>query len=104
MDQLKENNVDFTAVFAGNDESAIGILTWANEHNISVPDQLSVIGFDDILISQHVTPPLTTMRAPNFEMAKTCADMAFNEIYRKAEPSGGKFVTTLIERKSVKAI
>lgn len=104
MDQLKENGVEFTAVFAGNDESAIGVLTWANQHNVSVPEQLSVIGYDDILLSQHVTPPLTTMHAPNFEMAKSCAEKAFNEIYNKADPSGGKFVTTLIERSSVKAV
>ncbi|MGA7615847.1 MAG: LacI family DNA-binding transcriptional regulator [Thermoanaerobaculia bacterium] len=51
-----------TAVFAANDSMAIGILAGLAEHGVSVPDEISVVGFDDILISRYVNPPLTTVR------------------------------------------
>jgi LacI family transcriptional regulator len=51
----------FTAVFAGNDLMGIGVLRWAKEQRISVPEQLSVIGFDDIELCRYVYPALTTV-------------------------------------------
>jgi LacI family transcriptional regulator, galactose operon repressor len=52
---------EFTAVFAGNDLMGIGVLRWAKEQRISVPEQLSVIGFDDIELCRYVYPALTTV-------------------------------------------
>lgn len=101
MQQLSERGANFTAVVVGNDESAIGVYSWAKDRGLRIPEDLSVIGYDDILLSRFLTPPLTTMHAPNFEMAKRAADSAFNEIYRKGSPLGGSFKTTLIERESV---
>lgn len=104
MQELKNRNADFTAIVVGNDESAIGVYSWANANGISIPDDLSVIGYDDILLANFINPPLTTMRAPNYEMAKTAADNAFKEIYRKSPPQGASFQTRLIERSSVAAL
>jgi LacI family transcriptional regulator len=101
MDQLSKRGQNFTAVVAGNDESAVGVYSWAKDHGLRIPDDISVIGYDDILLARVLTPPLTTMHAPNFDMAKRAADSAFNEIYRKRLPLGGNFKTTLIERESV---
>jgi len=101
MSELKRRDVEFSAVVVGNDESAIGVYAWASEQGFSIPEDISVIGYDDILLARYMTPPLTTMRAPNYEMAKRCADSAFNEIYRKAPPSGAQFFTELVERGSV---
>jgi len=101
MQQLSERGANFTAVVVGNDESAIGVYSWAKDRGLRIPENLSVIGYDDILLGRFLTPPLTTMHAPNFEMAKRAADSAFNEIYRKGSPLGGSFKTTLIERESV---
>ncbi|KRE65490.1 hypothetical protein ASG79_14075 [Arthrobacter sp. Soil761] len=57
-------NTEATAVVAYNDLMAIGLLLACSEEKISVPDRLSIIGFDDIFGSQFTSPPLTTIRTP----------------------------------------
>ena len=59
-----------TAIFAGNDLQAIGIYEAAREHGVAIPDDLSVVGFDDLKITQWTGPPLTTVRAQLTEMAE----------------------------------
>ena len=102
MELLSERGANFTAVVVGNDESALGVYSWAKDHGVGIPDDISVIGYDDILLARFLTPPLTTMHAPNFDMAKRAADSAFDEIYHNRS-HGGSFKTTLIERRSVAA-
>lgn len=51
-----------TAVFAANDSMAIGVLGALAERGVKVPEEMSVVGFDDIVLARHVTPPLTTVR------------------------------------------
>jgi DNA-binding LacI/PurR family transcriptional regulator len=53
---------DVTAIFAANDHTALGVLRAAHEHHIRVPDQLSIVGFDDIPEAAYLPPPLTTVR------------------------------------------
>jgi LacI family transcriptional regulator len=59
-----------TAVLAQNDATAIGILKAARQLHLRVPEELSVIGFDNISISQHLAPPLTTLDGSTFMLAK----------------------------------
>jgi DNA-binding LacI/PurR family transcriptional regulator len=61
MTLLRERR-DFTAIFAASDMMAIGILQALHEYHIRVPEEISIIGFDDIDLSKHSAPPLTTMR------------------------------------------
>ena len=56
------------AVFSANDEMAIGILRAVTEYGLKVPDDLAIVGFDDVLVTQYVTPPLTTVRQPMYEL------------------------------------
>ncbi|HTW07805.1 MAG TPA: LacI family DNA-binding transcriptional regulator [Acidimicrobiales bacterium] len=58
-----------TAIFAGNDLSALGVLRAARECGLRVPEDLSVVGFDDIPLAEWSTPALTTVRQPLTEMA-----------------------------------
>jgi LacI family transcriptional regulator len=58
-----------TAIFAGNDLSALGVLRAAREAGFRVPEDLSVVGFDDIPLAEWSTPSLTTVRQPLTEMA-----------------------------------
>lgn len=104
MEKLKALGTKFTALVVGNDESALGVYAWATEHGINIPNDLSIVGYDDILMARYLNPPLTTMHAPNFEMAKACADAAFREIYCKVPPSGNTFKTVLVERSSTRLI
>ena len=64
-----------TAIFASNDEMAIGVMAVANRMGLRVPHQLSVAGFDDAPIAQSVWPQLTTIRQPIAEMAEAAAAM-----------------------------
>jgi len=57
-----------TAVSCANDEIAIGVIEAAREMGISVPRELSVIGFDDIVFARHFSPPLSTVRQPRREI------------------------------------
>ncbi|WP_404338013.1 LacI family DNA-binding transcriptional regulator [Sphingomonas sp. MMS12-HWE2-04] len=64
-----------TAIFAGNDDMAAGALAVAHESDISVPEALSIAGFDDSDLAKAVWPPLTTIRQPVRELAYAAADL-----------------------------
>ncbi len=90
-----------TAVFAQNDRMAIGVLRKARESNLSVPDQLSVIGVDDMPLSSYFDPPLTTMRQDMAQLGQIAAEMLIdiisNKITKILHPT---IKATLINRKS----
>lgn len=60
-----------TAIFAGNDETAYGVMAAAEERGVRIPDDVALVGFDDIAPSAHVRPALTTVRQPFYEMGQT---------------------------------
>lgn len=62
-----------TAIFAANDLSAFGVMEAVRECGLSIPDDISIIGFDDILEAQQVHPSLTTVRQPLEEMGRVAA-------------------------------
>ncbi|PDQ34721.1 MAG: hypothetical protein B5766_09665 [Candidatus Lumbricidophila eiseniae] len=69
-----------TAVFAANDLSAIGFLAYCADNHLSVPDDISVVGFDGIHLSRYTTPKLTTMAQPIVELGRRAADVLFDLI------------------------
>ncbi len=73
-----------TAVFAANDEMALGILVSAARRNIAVPHALSVVGFDDAPISRMAWPQLTTIRQPNADLASAAIDILADPAYGQA--------------------
>lgn len=68
-----------TAIFAGNDDMAAGVLAVAHSRDIAIPEALSVAGFDDGELAQAVWPPLTTIRQPVRELAAAAADMLLSD-------------------------
>ena len=64
-----------TAIFAANDDMALGVLAAASRRGLSAPETLSVAGFDDIALARSVWPELTTVRQPVAEMAAAAADL-----------------------------
>lgn len=64
-----------TAIFASNDEMALAVLVVAMRHQIAVPADLSIVGFDDAPVSRMAWPQLTTVRQPNPEMAAATVDL-----------------------------
>ena len=75
-----------TAIFAFNDLMAYGVLHYAHTHGLHVPDQLSVIGFDDILISAHTVPSLSTVAQPKYELGQKVATFLLRRIQKSEEP------------------
>ncbi|OAN62218.1 LacI family DNA-binding transcriptional regulator [Sphingomonas sp. TDK1] len=64
-----------SAVFAANDEMALGVLVAAMRNGIAVPDQLSIAGFDDAAIARMAWPPLSTVCQPHIDMATAAVDL-----------------------------
>jgi LacI family transcriptional regulator len=64
-----------TAIFCGNDLMAIGVMEAAAEKGLSVPEQLSVMGYDDQELARYTHPPLSTLVLPNYEMGQKAAEM-----------------------------
>ncbi|MFK4874013.1 LacI family DNA-binding transcriptional regulator [Novosphingobium sp. ZW T3_23] len=72
-----------TAIFASNDDMALGVLITAMKHGIAVPEKLSICGFDDAPSSRAAWPQLTTVRQPKAEMASAAVDILVNPQFRK---------------------
>jgi LacI family transcriptional regulator len=69
-----------TAIFAGSDQQAMGAYEAARQVGLRVPDDLSVVGFDDLPLCQWLSPPLTTIRQPLEEMGRLAARMLFQQL------------------------
>jgi len=67
-----------TAVFCFNDTTAMGLLAACHQHGVSVPGDLSIVGFDDIDMAAYTMPPLTTIRQPRFELGQRAMHMMLN--------------------------
>lgn len=72
--KLMKNDPAPTAVVCGNDVLAQGVLAEAVTMGLNVPDQLSIVGFDDLGISEHLAPPLTTIHVPTRKMWQMAAE------------------------------
>jgi LacI family transcriptional regulator len=64
-----------TAIFAGSDQMAFGVYEAARQRGLRIPDDLSVIGFDELPVSRWASPPMTTVRQPLTEMGSAAAQM-----------------------------
>jgi LacI family transcriptional regulator len=71
-----------TAVFAGNDVVAYGAMTAIKEANLSIPDDISLVGFDDDYLSRYLNPPLTTMALPAAGMGSAAAALLVDRLDR----------------------
>jgi DNA-binding LacI/PurR family transcriptional regulator len=85
MQALLEKSRDFTAVFCFNDIAAIGAIRALKDAGLSVPRDVSVVGFDDILSAAYYTPSLTTVRQPLLEMGKRGAEILLDRITNRAK-------------------
>ena len=96
---------DFTAVFAFNDLMAYGVYNGLAKYNLSVPEDVSVIGYDDHFFSGIMNVPLTTIRQPIYEMGKEAARiLIYKTKHPDTEPIITQFDLKLIVRKSTRRI
>src|SRR5579872_4092106 len=104
--QLLEAGRKITAIFAGNDVLAFGCIRAAIEKGIRIPGDLSIIGFDNVEMSQITNPPLTTIDQPKYEIGEAAIEMLLNMIAKDGtrEPEHRVIGVRLIERQSCRKI
>lgn len=73
----KDEQVEFDAIFTGDDDAAIGVITALEESGFRIPEDIAVVGFDDSRLSPFLSPPLTTVRAPTEEVGRIAAQNLF---------------------------
>ncbi|MEH0687867.1 substrate-binding domain-containing protein [Vibrio cholerae] len=76
--ELIESKVHFSALFAANDQTAYGAMKALTDHGFRVPEDVSIVGFDDLPTSQYFTPALTTLRQPIEEIGAVSARSMLN--------------------------
>ena len=104
MTELLGRGRHFSAVACYNDSMAAGAMGVLNDNGIDVPREISLIGFDDVLISRYVRPRLTTVRYPIVTMATQAAELALALAEQRPAPEiTHLFSPTLVRRHSVVA-
>src|SRR5258708_34346591 len=105
MDSLLGEGVQFTALFAQSDYLALGAVTAMRRRGLRVPADVSVVGYDDIPVAQHLDPPLTTMRQPMREVGAAALQLVLHKIHSDdrltGPPSRHLLTAQLIVRDSV---
>lgn len=93
-------HVAFDSVFTGDDDAAIGVLKSLHEHSIRVPEDVSVIGFDDLGFAPFLNPPLTTVRAPTEKVGKIATERLFDILENNPSEEVLILPTEIIYRRS----
>ena len=101
---LLKQDLPFTAIFCGNDQSAMSAIAAITNKGFEVPNDISVIGYDDMNIASYTSPPLTTVRIPFNRMAISATRRLLNLCYDLELDINYDFPIQLIERQSVKNI
>ncbi|WP_188456976.1 LacI family DNA-binding transcriptional regulator [Virgibacillus oceani] len=103
MKKLLTVHPEIDGIFVGNDLMGVGVLKGAKELGIRVPDELSVIAFDGIMLGETTTPSLTTMAQPIYEIGARAAEMLLEQINdSKYQSKREEFTVQLIERQSTR--
>jgi LacI family transcriptional regulator len=104
METLLEQAPDVTAVFAASDEMAIGALSTVIKNGLSVPEDISIMGYDDLGMAKMIIPPLTTVRQPLYDIGKIAVEKLIQMI-ETGETVDSKIVDhTIVERQTVRSL
>ena len=98
--ELMARDMPFTALVCANDWMASGAISCARDLGMSLPHDLSVVGFDDVVFAHHVFPRLTTVSNPIAEMAEMSAKYILNKVYGQANNVQLYFEPSLVIRES----
>jgi DNA-binding LacI/PurR family transcriptional regulator len=90
-----------TAVFIASDVVAFGAMRAINEHNLKIPNDIALIGFDDVPLSRFMNPPLSTVRLPAKNIGRKAGELLFDLILHQVEPGRQVLLDTeLVSRES----
>ncbi|EEX93559.1 transcriptional regulator [Vibrio orientalis CIP 102891 = ATCC 33934] len=104
MRKLLKRDCSFTAVFACNDHMAFGAFEVLKQEGISVPEQVSLMGFDDILFARYISPPLSTVNFPIEQMSAEAVQLVIQILNKNKRDVSFKLSPTLVPRSSVKQL
>ena len=102
MEHLLQRNVPFTGLVCANDEMAAGAIWIARQHGLEIPDDLSVVGFDNVFFTRYMYPQLTTIGYPIDKMGQMAARCVLRDVYEKTgQEIQCRFEPELVRRDSV---
>lgn len=104
MRRLLEKMPKITAVFAMSDVTAFGAIRAIKDQGLSVPEDISVVGFDGIEMGQYLVPQLTTVQQPIEQIVESCVEILLQCIYEKRGAINVRMPFCLIEGESTKRI
>ncbi|WP_318419302.1 substrate-binding domain-containing protein [Photobacterium leiognathi] len=103
--QLHANGALPSALVVANDMMAMGVINAANELGIQIPEQLSIIGYDDIHIAKFMSPSLTTIHQPKYRLGQAAVETLLTRLDEpETAPRIIELEPTLVERNSVKSL
>jgi LacI family transcriptional regulator len=92
--QALADGVEFDAVFGHNDPSAAGVLAALHEAGLRIPQDVAVVGFDDVELASYTYPALTTIRQPMREMGEAAARLLLDHVRRSPEAAPSRIIPT----------
>ncbi|MDF1521245.1 MAG: LacI family DNA-binding transcriptional regulator [Trueperaceae bacterium] len=99
--RLLARALEFTAIFFANDQMAAGGMRTLREHGREIPDDVSVVGYDDVFLGRYLTPTLTTVRQPLVDMGRAAAYLLLERLGHDGREVVRRFDPELVERQSV---
>jgi LacI family transcriptional regulator len=104
MEQLLASGVSFSGLVCGNDEMAAGAMVAAREKGLAIPDDLSVIGFDNVFFTRYLYPQLSSIDYPIEEMGRMAARGILKHVYGEDSLEiQNRYEPRLVRRASISA-
>jgi DNA-binding LacI/PurR family transcriptional regulator len=100
LSRIRSGEQDITAVFVANDQMSLGLIRALHEGGILVPDDISIVGFDDIPESGHFLPPLTTIKQDFGAIGRRCVSMLIDRLNHRQTERPAPIQPALIVRSS----
>jgi LacI family transcriptional regulator len=104
--KLTENNEKIDGIFCANDTTALSAIIYLKNKGVKIPDEILIMGFSNEPFSEVVTPSISTIKQPGFEMGKKAAELLINQIHNKNKPNNFETITMptelIIRNSSVK--
>jgi LacI family transcriptional regulator len=102
LTRLFDKGIAFSAVVCANDEMAAGAMAAAHDRGLRLPEELSIVGFDDAPISRYVYPKLSTVHYPITDMSRMAARWVLRNVYQQGDLEIQRaFEPSFIQRDSV---
>ncbi len=98
--ELLAQGLHIDAIFAGDDDSAIGAINALQYTDLRVPEDIAIVGFDDVSVSRYLSPPLTTVHVPIEQAGYTAAQQVIRLIHQEPVELSVQLPTELVIRRS----